>query len=136
MHQPSSQVAAVGKGVILGDDDCLGCAATLGQASMSLPLPGINDLEGTSLSKDLPPVIDAHVHLFPPKLFDAIWRWFDVHGWPIRYKLNSEAVVQFVVERGVKQKVMPGCGPCGKPYGCREISLRSMPLRDMKLPSA
>ena len=27
MHQPSSQVAAVGKGVILGDDDCLGCAA-------------------------------------------------------------------------------------------------------------
>lgn len=105
MRRPSTQVAAVGKGVNLGDDDCLGCAATLGQASMALPLPGINDLEGTSLSKDLPPVIDAHVHLFPPKLFDAIWRWFDVHGWPIRYKLYSEAVVQFLVERGVKQMV-------------------------------
>lgn len=30
-------------------------------------------------------VLDAHVHLFPDKLFRAIWRWFDEAGWVIPY---------------------------------------------------
>ena len=28
---------------------------------------------------------DAHVHLFPQRLFDAIWDWFDNAGWRIPY---------------------------------------------------
>ena len=35
-------------------------------------------------------IIDSHVHLFPPRVFDAIWRWFDRHAWNIRYRLYAE----------------------------------------------
>ncbi len=48
-------------------------------------------------------VFDAHVHLFPPRLFEAIWRWFDAHAWSVRYRLQAEEVVQFLVERGVQR---------------------------------
>lgn len=51
------------------------------------------------------PVIDAHVHLFPDRLFEAIWGWFDRHAWPIRYRLPSERVIEFLATRGVQQVV-------------------------------
>jgi len=38
-------------------------------------------------------VIDAHIHLFPDRLFDAIWRWFDEHAWTIRYKVYADKVI-------------------------------------------
>jgi uncharacterized protein len=47
-------------------------------------------------------VIDAHVHLFPDRVFDAIWRWFDAHAWPVRYRLRAEEVIAFQRERGVE----------------------------------
>lgn len=50
-------------------------------------------------------VVDAHVHLFPERLFEAIWRWFDAHAWPIRYRLSSERVIEFLAERGVRRVV-------------------------------
>ncbi len=50
-------------------------------------------------------VVDAHVHLFPDRVFDAIWAWFDTHGWPIRRKLYSDAVVDFLQARGVETVV-------------------------------
>jgi hypothetical protein len=50
-------------------------------------------------------IIDAHVHLFPPRLFEAIWRWFDRHAWKIRYRLHAEQVVEFLLARGVKRLV-------------------------------
>ncbi len=50
-------------------------------------------------------VTDAHVHLFPPRLFAAIWRWFDRHAWSIRYRLNAEEVVAFLRGRGVRRIV-------------------------------
>ena len=40
-----------------------------------------------------------------PGLFEAIWRWFDEHGWPIRYPLRSPEVVRFQLERGVRRVV-------------------------------
>lgn len=61
----------------------------------------LHDEEGPRVPAGLPPVVDAHVHLFPPPLFEAIWRWFDRHGWPIRYKLHSEQVLAFLAARGV-----------------------------------
>lgn len=52
------------------------------------PLPMIKDAEGDHVPDNLPPIVDAHVHLFPDNLFASIWQWFDQYGWPIRYKLN------------------------------------------------
>lgn len=68
-------------------------------------LPALPDEEGPSLPAGLPPVIDTHVHLFPDGFFEAIWRWFDRHGWPIRYKLHTPAVVDFLLSRGVERVV-------------------------------
>lgn len=50
-------------------------------------------------------VVDAHVHLFPPRVFAAIWRWFDAHAWPVRYRLGSEQVIEFLCARGVERLV-------------------------------
>jgi uncharacterized protein len=51
------------------------------------------------------PVVDAHVHLFPPRVCEAIWRWFEAHAWPMRYRLYAEQVVEFLASRGVRQVV-------------------------------
>lgn len=67
--------------------------------------PALDDQAGLAVPAGLPPVLDAHVHLFPAPLFDAIWRWFDRHGWPIRYKLYSEEVIAFLRARGVTRLV-------------------------------
>ena len=72
---------------------------------LDTPLPALDDPEGARLPDALPPVIDAHVHLFPDRVFDAIWRWFGTHGWPIRYQLHAHRVVEFLVSRGVEHVV-------------------------------
>jgi predicted TIM-barrel fold metal-dependent hydrolase len=46
-------------------------------------------------------VVDAHVHVFPPRVFEAIWSWFDRHAWPIRYRLQADEVARWLEERGV-----------------------------------
>lgn len=80
-------------------------AAPLEKHGMQLPLPGLDDEEGPRLSALLPPVVDAHVHLFPDAVFEAIWRWFDQYGWPIRYKFHSKRVLDFLFSRGVSRVV-------------------------------
>jgi predicted TIM-barrel fold metal-dependent hydrolase len=70
--------------------------------------PGmLGDAEGAAVPASLDPagVLDAHVHLFPDRVFDAIWRWFDTHAWPIRYRLTSEAVIEHLATRGVSSVV-------------------------------
>jgi uncharacterized protein len=74
-------------------------------AECMLPLTALGDVEGESVPLGLPPVVDAHVHLFEPRLFEAIWRWFETHGWPIRYKLHAADVVAFLKARGVAHVV-------------------------------
>lgn len=69
------------------------------------PMALLGDVEGARLPEALPPVIDAHVHLFPPPVFAALWRWFERHGWPIRYKLEAPAVTEFLFARGVSRVV-------------------------------
>lgn len=69
------------------------------------PLPAAGDEEGERLPLSLPEVIDAHVHLFPDPVFEALWRWFDKNAWPIRYKLYARDVVQFLFSRGVSRIV-------------------------------
>jgi predicted TIM-barrel fold metal-dependent hydrolase len=64
-------------------------------------LPAIDDGEGESVPKGLPPVVDAHVHIFPKNIFSAIWAWFDEHAWPIRYRMSASEALRYLMERGV-----------------------------------
>jgi len=68
---------------------------------VSLPLPGLDDPEGDCVPDHLPPVVDAHVHIFPDFLFDAVWGWFDQFGWPVRYRLYTEDLIAFLLQRGI-----------------------------------
>ncbi|KAI9242116.1 MAG: hypothetical protein BYD32DRAFT_403911 [Podila humilis] len=53
------------------------------------------------------PIIDAHVHVFPQKLMDAVWMFFDNFYWPVRYKQNYLASrADFLVEQGVRHVVL------------------------------
>lgn len=88
---------------------------------MKPPLPAIDDIEGASVSSGLMPVIDAHVHFFPNELFDAVWKWFDVHGWPIRYKIYSEQILEFLLNRGVSHIV--GLQYAHKPGAARALNM-------------
>ena len=69
------------------------------------PVKALDDAEGARVPPGLPPVIDAHVHLFPDRVFDAVWRWFDSYGWPIRYKIYSQQAVEFLLSRGIERVV-------------------------------
>jgi predicted TIM-barrel fold metal-dependent hydrolase len=52
------------------------------------------------------PIIDFHVHLFPDRLFDAIWRSFrEKYNWQVRYSLYTPQVIEFLRERSVEKIV-------------------------------
>lgn len=68
-------------------------------------LPAITDEEGQFVPNGFDRVIDAHVHLFPEKLFKAVWDWFDKFGWPIRYRMRSAFLIEFLLSRGVRHVV-------------------------------
>ena len=65
------------------------------------PLPFVNDPEGSYVPDSLPFIVDGHVHLFPEHIFSSVWKWFDDFGWPIRYKLTSKEVLNFLFSRGI-----------------------------------
>ena len=67
----------------------------------------LDDVDGSGLPAPLTgaAVIDAHVHLFPDAVFDAVWRWFDQHAWPVRHRLHSDGVLDFLESRGVTKVV-------------------------------
>ncbi|MGC9325937.1 MAG: amidohydrolase family protein [Desulfomonilia bacterium] len=72
---------------------------------MQTPLPALHDPEGDSVPPSLPPIIDAHVHVFPDSIFTLIRTWFDQFAWPIRYRLSSPDVLQFLLSHGVNHVV-------------------------------
>lgn len=85
--------------------------------------PGLlDDAEEANVPRRLRGVVDAHVHLFPDRLFDALWRWFGEHAWPVRYRLRSEEVLDFLQGRGVERVVAlhyahrPGMAEALNPY--------------------
>ncbi len=84
---------------------CLLATRWLDGKGLQLPLPALNDEEGPRLAASLPEVIDTHVHLFPDRVFEALWTWFDTHAWPVRYKLKTPEVVSFLLSRGVSRFV-------------------------------
>ena len=88
----------------IGPACCLAASALQGKG-IQLPIAGLNDEEGPRLPDLLPPVIDAHVHLFPDPVFDALWKWFETHAWPVRYKLRTPEVIRFLLDRGLSHVV-------------------------------
>ena len=68
-------------------------------------MAALHDQEDTQVPAGLPPVIDAHVHIFPDSLFSAIRSWFDEHAWPIRYQMHSSQIFEFLISRGVQHVV-------------------------------
>lgn len=68
-------------------------------------LPTLSDIEGVRVAAGLPPVVDAHVHIFPGNIFKAVRRWFDVNAWHIRYQLSTVEVFDFLLSRGVAHVV-------------------------------
>ena len=68
-------------------------------------LPAIHDQEGESVPERLPPVVDAHVHVFPGNIFSAIWSWFDENAWPIRYRMSSSEALRYLLDRGVRHVI-------------------------------
>jgi len=65
-------------------------------------MPSVNDKEGSEVPAGLPPVIDAHVHIFPRNIFSAIWKWFDENAWHIRYQMTSSQIFDFLLSHGIK----------------------------------
>ncbi|MBS3809292.1 MAG: amidohydrolase [Desulfobacterales bacterium] len=68
-------------------------------------MPAVNDVEGKRVPKGIPSVVDAHVHVFPEAIFSAIWKWFDNHAWPVRYRMNARNLLDFLFDRGVQHVV-------------------------------
>lgn len=52
------------------------------------------------------PIIDAHVHLFPERLFKAIWDWFENNGWLVRYQVQADEAARLLKETGVDRFVL------------------------------
>lgn len=50
-------------------------------------------------------IVDAHVHLHPDRLADAIRRWFDAHAWQIRYRSGVDEAVEELRRFGVERMV-------------------------------
>ncbi len=87
------------------DDGPLSCTHSMARGER---LPPIDDEDGAhvpSAALTGGEVIDAHVHIFPTRLFEAIWRWFDDYAWRIRYRLDAEQIVEFLRARGVRRAV-------------------------------
>ena len=87
---------------------------------LQTPLPALDDREDDHIPENLPAVIDAHVHLFPDNLFASIWQWFEKFGWPIRYRLGSPQVIEFLLSRGVNRIV--GLHYAHRPGVARELN--------------
>ena len=68
-------------------------------------LGGVDDAEGDRVPAGVPAVVDAHVHVFPDPVFEAVRGWFEEYGWPIRYRLSSKTLIGFLLARGVSHVV-------------------------------
>ncbi|NIQ40131.1 MAG: amidohydrolase family protein [Proteobacteria bacterium] len=52
------------------------------------------------------PLIDTHVHVFPPKLSQAIRQWFETNAWTFHYQGTIEELIQRLFRNGVTGAVL------------------------------
>lgn len=88
------------------ESDCRAMLAPCHAGFLAERLPALDDAEGARVPEALPEVVDAHVHVFPDGLFQALWRWFEAYGWPVRYRLHAREVIDFLLARGVSRLVL------------------------------
>ena len=51
-------------------------------------------------------IIDFHVHLFPDRMFDAIWKYFSAgYKWDVIYKFYYQECIKYLHDRGVEKIV-------------------------------
>ena len=50
-------------------------------------------------------IVDAHVHLHPDRLAEAIRRWFDTHAWGVQYRSGVDEAVGVLRSFGVDRAV-------------------------------
>jgi predicted TIM-barrel fold metal-dependent hydrolase len=50
-------------------------------------------------------LIDAHVHLFPRRLAQAVWDWFDANLWHVEHRFGPEECVEELTRGGVDRLV-------------------------------
>jgi hypothetical protein len=50
-------------------------------------------------------IIDAHVHLFPKRLAEAVRSWFDNHGWEAKYRDEVDVALQRLLDGGIDRVV-------------------------------
>lgn len=72
---------------------------------LKLPLAAINDTEDDFIPEGLPAVTDAHVHVFPDAVFNAVRDWFEKHAWPVRYRMPAHGVLDYLLSRGISHVV-------------------------------
>jgi len=68
---------------------------------LNLPFPAVGDEEDDFIPLDLPGIVDAHVHVFPGAVFEALWEWFEKFAWPIRYKGTTSELLEYLFKRGI-----------------------------------
>ncbi len=68
-------------------------------------MPSFQDREDPLVPAGLPPVIDAHVHIFPRGVFTSIRKWFAEHAYPIRYAMTSSQIIDFLLAHGLSRIV-------------------------------
>lgn len=49
-------------------------------------------------------IVDIHVHAFPPRMFEAIWRFFDQYDWPVQRQQVSD-IAATLATHGVDRAV-------------------------------
>lgn len=49
--------------------------------------------------------VDAHVHLFPLPMYQALWRWFDKRLWRIRFRGDAEQALGALRAQGARRVV-------------------------------
>jgi uncharacterized protein len=70
-------------------------------------------------------IVDAHVHLFPDRLAEAIRRWFSEHAWEIQYRVGVDEAVRTLREGGIERCVaLPYAHKPGMAVALNDFTLR------------
>lgn len=69
-------------------------------------------------------IIDAHVHLFPRRLAEAVRTWFDTHAWNIQYREDAEAALARLLSGGIDRVVtLPYAHKAGMSIALNDFTL-------------
>jgi predicted TIM-barrel fold metal-dependent hydrolase len=56
--------------------------------------------ECPAMNKQPHGIIDLHVHIFPKRMFEAVWNYFETRGWPVHHE-HVETIIDTLQSHGV-----------------------------------